>query len=60
MLVSTVEINTSMILLPKIPMRKREFDARVGIFLTNMIFFEEESQNQKPKSLQMAFRAKIC
>jgi hypothetical protein len=40
-----------MILLP-VPMRKREFDARVGIFLTNMIFFEEESQNQKPKSLQ--------
>jgi hypothetical protein len=30
--VITVEINTSMILLPEIPMRKREFDARGGIF----------------------------
>jgi hypothetical protein len=36
-----------MILLPKI-LRKREFDARV---FTNK-YIEEESQNQKPKSLQ--------
>jgi hypothetical protein len=32
-------------------MRKREFDARVGIFLTYMIFFGRFSKS-KPKSLQ--------
>jgi hypothetical protein len=41
-----------MILLPEIPMRKREFDARVGYFSNKYDIFEEESQNQKPKSLQ--------
>jgi hypothetical protein len=32
-------------------MRKREFDARV-YFSNKYDIFEEESQNQKPKSLQ--------
>jgi hypothetical protein len=47
-----------MILLPKIPMRKREFDARVGIFLTNMIFLKRslKIRNQSLCS-KMAFRS---
>jgi hypothetical protein len=50
-----------MILLPEIPMRKREFDARVVFFLTNMIFLKEESQKSETKVFaKMAFRAKIC
>jgi hypothetical protein len=41
--VVTLEFNTSMILLPKIPMRKRIFDARVGFFANQYSVFEEES-----------------
>jgi hypothetical protein len=39
----TVELNTSMIALPKNPMRKRTFDARVGYFANQYGVFEEES-----------------
>jgi hypothetical protein len=42
--VVTMEFNTSMILLPKVPMRKRIFDARVGYFANSFGVFEEESQ----------------
>lgn len=41
--VITMEFNTSMILLPKVPMRKRIFDARVGYFANSFGVFEEES-----------------
>lgn len=40
----TMEFNTSMLLLPKNPMRKRYFDPRVGYFSTSRIIFEEGSQ----------------
>ena len=39
--VVTLELNTSMILLPKVPMRQREFDARVGYFANQYSVFEE-------------------
>ena len=39
-----MEFNTSMLLLPKNPMRKRYFDPRVGYFSTSRIIFEEGSQ----------------
>lgn len=42
--VVTMEFNNSMILLPKVPMRKRLFDARVGYFANQYGVFEEESQ----------------
>lgn len=42
--VVTLEFNTSLLLLPKEPMRKREFDARVGYFANQYAVFEEESQ----------------
>lgn len=42
--VVTMEFNTSMILLPKVPMRKRIFDARVGYFANQYSVFKEESQ----------------
>jgi hypothetical protein len=50
MLVSLLEINTSMILLPN-TMRKESL-MLVGYFSNKYDIFEEESQNQKPKSLQ--------
>ncbi|MGO4904227.1 zinc-dependent metalloprotease [Flavobacterium sp. W20_MBD1_R3] len=54
--VITVEINTSMILLPKTPMRKREFDARVGYFANQYGVFEEESQKSKTKVFAVRWR----
>ncbi len=45
--VVTVEINTSMILLPKVPARKRLFDARVGYFANGYTVYGEESQKSE-------------
>lgn len=42
--VVTVEINSSMILLPKVPTRKRLFDPRVGYFANGYTVYGEESQ----------------
>ena len=42
--VVTLEMNTSIILLPEVPMRKRYFDARVGYFANQYSVFKEESQ----------------
>ena len=41
--VVTIELNTSLLLLPKEPMRKRTFDARVGYFANQYSVFGEES-----------------
>ena len=54
--VITVEMNTSMILLPKTPMRKREFDARVGYFANEYGVFEEESQKSDTKTFAVRWR----
>ena len=54
--VITVEMNTSMILLPKNPMRKREFDARVGYFANQYGVFEEESQKSDTKVFAVRWR----
>ena len=45
--VVTVELNTSMILLPKEPARKRLFDPRVGYFATGYTVYGEESQKSE-------------
>ena len=42
--VVTMELNTSFILLPDNPMRKRSFDKRVGYFANGYDVFEEDSQ----------------
>ncbi len=41
--VVTMEFNTSLLLLPKEPMRKRSFDARVGYFANQYSVFGEDS-----------------
>ncbi|NHN26738.1 zinc-dependent metalloprotease [Flavobacterium jejuense] len=41
--VVTLELNTSMLLLPEKPMRKRLFDKRVGYFANDYDVFKEES-----------------
>lgn len=40
----TVDLNTSMVLLPKEPMRKRLFDDRVGFFANKYMLFDEDKQ----------------
>lgn len=45
--VVTLEINSSMILLPKVPARKRLFDPRVGYFATGYTVYGEESQKSE-------------
>lgn len=42
--VVSMELNTSFILLPESPMRKRTFDKRVGYFANGYNVFEEDSQ----------------
>ena len=54
--VLTVELNTSMIPLPKIPMRKRTFDARVGYFTNQYGLFEEDSQKSNKEVFAVRWR----
>ena len=42
--VLTFELNTSMILLPKVPRRPRYFDQRVGIFANSYTVFDDNQQ----------------
>jgi hypothetical protein len=43
----TLEMNTSMILLPTVPARKRLYDKRVGYFATGYTLYGEESQRSE-------------
>lgn len=43
----TVELNSSMVLLPKVPMQARFFDARVGFFTVGYTDFDENPQGVK-------------
>ncbi|MBX2898513.1 MAG: zinc-dependent metalloprotease [Cyclobacteriaceae bacterium] len=54
--VVTVELNTSMILLPKVPARKRLFDARVGYFANGYTVYGEESQKSETEVFAVRWR----
>lgn len=54
--VVTFELNTSMILLPKVPMRKRYFDPRVGYFATGYTVYEDNSQRTKDEVFAARWR----
>lgn len=54
--VITMEFNTSMLLLPKIPMRRRTFDARVGYFANSYGVFEEESHKSDKEVFAVRWR----
>ena len=41
---ATIEMNTSLIMLPEKPMKKRLFDPRVGYFATGYTVFDDEGQ----------------
>jgi hypothetical protein len=54
--VVTMELNTSFILLPENPMRKRTFDKRVGYFANGYDVFEEDSQKAKSDIFAVRWR----
>jgi ribosomal protein S18 acetylase RimI-like enzyme len=54
--VVTVELNASMILLPKVPARKRLFDPRVGYFATGFTTYGEESQKSETEIFAVRWR----
>jgi hypothetical protein len=54
--VVTMEINTSFILLPENPMRKRAFDKRVGYFANGYDVFEEDSQKAETETFAVRWR----
>jgi hypothetical protein len=54
--VATISLNTSMVLLPEVPMRKRHFDARVGFFANQHVLFGEESQKAERDAFAVRWR----
>ncbi|GAA4456515.1 zinc-dependent metalloprotease [Nibrella saemangeumensis] len=52
----TMEINTSMILLPKVPMRKRLFDNRVGFFANGYTVYDDNSQKTERETFVVRWR----
>lgn len=54
--VVTMELNTSFILLPETPMRKRTFDKRVGYFANGYDVFKEDSQKSETDIFAVRWR----
>jgi len=54
--VVTLELNCSMIILPKTPARKRLFDNRVGFFATGYTVYGEESQRSETEVFAVRWR----
>ncbi|MFY0256428.1 zinc-dependent metalloprotease [Chitinophaga sp. 30R24] len=54
---ATVELNSSMVLLPAVPMQPRYFDPRVGYFTTSVTDFDADPQGVK--RLQMVTRWRL-
>jgi hypothetical protein len=54
--VVTLEMNTSMILLPKVPMRKRLFDSRVGFFANGYTLYDDASQRTETETFAVRWR----
>ncbi|MES2006411.1 MAG: zinc-dependent metalloprotease [Bacteroidota bacterium] len=52
----TVELNTSMILLPKVPMHRRLFDTRVGFFADRFTVYSDEQQQVDQQTFAVRWR----
>lgn len=52
----TLRLNTSILLLPKVPMRKRLSDERVGYFNNKYILFDQDYQRTQTKFLVQRYR----
>jgi Domain of unknown function (DUF5117) len=54
--VVTFEMNTSLIALPKTPMRKRFFDPRVGYFATGYTIYDDNRQRTEDHTFAVRWR----
>ncbi|WP_427874758.1 zinc-dependent metalloprotease [Flavobacterium sp. MMS24-S5] len=52
----TLRLNTSIVLLPKTPMRKRFFDERVGYFANKYVLFDDDEQRAQKKFIVQRYR----
>jgi hypothetical protein len=52
----TLRLNTSIVLLPKTPMRKRFADERVGYFASKYVLFDDEQQRAQTKYIIQRYR----
>nr|WP_294787684.1 zinc-dependent metalloprotease [uncultured Flavobacterium sp.] len=52
----TLRLNTSIVLLPKTPMRKRFFDERVGYFANKYVLFDDDEQRAQTKYIVQRYR----
>lgn len=52
----TYELNSSLVMLPKVPMKPRYFDPRVGYFSTSTIDFDANPQGVKRLSMAVRWR----
>jgi hypothetical protein len=52
----TLDLNTSLVLLPKEPMRKRLFDERVGYFTNSYVLYSDDSQQAKKLAFIQRYR----
>ncbi len=52
----TIELNTSMILLPKTPMHRRLFDPRVGFFADNFTVYSDDQQKVDNQTFAVRWR----
>jgi hypothetical protein len=52
----TIRLNTSIVLLPKIPMRKRFEDERVGYFANKYVLFDDDQQRAEKKFIIQRYR----
>ncbi|MNX20964.1 hypothetical protein D3C86_509210 [compost metagenome] len=52
----TLRLNTSIVLLPKTPMRKRFLDERVGYFANKYVLFDDDEQRAQKKFIVQRYR----
>lgn len=52
----TLRLNTSLVLLPKVPMQKRISDERVGYFANKYVLFDEDKQRAEAKFFIQRYR----
>lgn len=55
----SIELNNSMVLLPKVPMKRRMFDERVGWFTTSQTDYGDEAQRSKRKTYLDRWRLEV-
>jgi hypothetical protein len=52
----TIELNTSMIMLPRVPMVRRLFDPRVGYFADRFVVYSDEQQKVENQTFAVRWR----